>query len=210
MSRCAGWVIDGLVRIDLFLKTGSVRRIPNPVSAPPSDQSRWFSEHVQPHEAALRAFLIARFPALFDVDDLVQDTFSRVLRAHAAGPVESPRGLLFATARNLALDALRRRQVVSFEPMAENPESPVYMDVTDVAETVSKRQELELLTEAIQLLPDRCRQVFTLRAVYGLSQREIAAKLGISENTVEKQMGKGLKRCGDFFAQRGMHGGERP
>jgi RNA polymerase sigma-70 factor (ECF subfamily) len=174
------------------------------VPSPQSDQSGWFAEHVQPHEAALRAFLIAQFPALTDVDDLVQDTFSRVLRAQASGPVESPRGLLFATARNLALDALRRRQVVSFEPMAENPSSPVYMDVTDVAETVSKRQELELLTEAIQALPDGCRKVFTLRAVYGLSQREIAVRLGISENTVEKQMGKGLKRCGDFFAQRGL------
>ena len=178
LRRRVGWVIDGHARVDLFPKTRSVRRIPNPVSAPPSDQSRWFSEHVQPHEAALRAYLIARFPVLTDVDDLVQDTFSRVMRAHASGPVESPRGLLFATARNLALDALRRRQIVSFEPMAENPESSVFMDVTDVAETVSKRQELELLTEAIQELPDRCRQVFTLRAVYGLSQREIAKRLG--------------------------------
>lgn len=174
------------------------------MSLPSPDQSRWFAEHVQPHEAALRAFLIAQFPTLPDVDDLVQDTFSRVLRVQAAGPVESARGLMFATARNLALDALRRRQVVSFEPMAENNDSAVYMDVTDVAETVSKRQDLELLTEAIQALPDRCRQVMTLRGVYGLSQREIAEKLGISENTVEKQMSKGLKRCGDFLAQRGL------
>ncbi len=174
------------------------------MSAPQSEQSRWFAEQVQPHEAALRAFLIAQFPALTDVDDLVQETFARVLKARAAGPVESPRGLLFAAARNLALDALRRRQIVAFEPMAENPDSAVYIDVIDVAETVSKRQELELLTEAIQGLPDRCRQVFTLRAVYGLSQRAIAEKLEISENTVEKQLSKGLRRCGEFFAQRGL------
>ena len=145
----------------------------------------------------------ARYPAIADVADIVQETFARVLRARAAGPIASPRGLLFATARNLALDALRRRQVVSFEPMTENEDSSVFMDVTDVAETVSKRQELELLTQAIQTLPDRCRQVFTLRAVYGLSQRAIAEKLGISENTVEKQMGKGLRRCGEFFARLG-------
>jgi RNA polymerase sigma factor (sigma-70 family) len=171
---------------------------------PNSDQSLWFAAEVQPHEAALRAFLQARFPVLADVDDFVQEAFARVLRAHAGGAVASPRGLLFATARNLALDALRRRQVVAFEPMAEDDGSSVYRDVTDVAETVSKRQELELLTEAIQSLPDRCRQVVTLRAVYGLSQREIAEKLGISENTVEKQMGKGLDRCGKFFALRGL------
>jgi RNA polymerase sigma-70 factor (ECF subfamily) len=164
---------------------------------------------VQPHETALRAFLIARFPVLTDVDDLVQETFSRVLRAEAAGAVDSPRGLLFATARNLALDALRRRQVVAFEPMTEEGGSSVFLDATDVVETVSKQQELELLSEAIESLPDGCRRVFTLRAVYGLSQREIAERLGISENTVEKQMGKGLKRCGEFFAQRGVTGKAR-
>jgi RNA polymerase sigma factor (sigma-70 family) len=181
----------------------AARRHPTMIPPQPNPND-WFAQEVQPHEAALRAYLGAHFSSLRDADDLVQETFARVLRAHATGNVTAPRGLLFATARNLALDALRRRDVVAFEPMAENNGSPVYMDVTDVAETVSKRQELELLTEAIQALPDRCRQVFTLRAVYGLSQREIAEKLGISENTVEKQMGKGLKRCGDFFAQRGL------
>jgi RNA polymerase sigma-70 factor (ECF subfamily) len=123
--------------------------------------------------------------------------------------VASPRGLLFATARNLAVDALRRRQVVAFEPMAEEAGSSVYMDATDVVEAVSQSQERELLTEAIQSLPDRCRQVLTLRAVYGLSQREIAERLGISENTVEKQLCKGLRRCGDFFAARGLTGRSR-
>jgi RNA polymerase sigma factor (sigma-70 family) len=170
---------------------------------PQREQTRWFTEEVQPHEGALRAFLVARYPVSGDVDDLVQETFARVLRAHSAGPVRSPRGLLFATARNLALDLLRRRQVVIFEPMTENDGSSVFMDVTDVAETVSKQQELELLTAAIQELPDRCRQVFTLRAVYGMPQRAIAEKLGISENTVERQIGKGLRRCGEYFTRHG-------
>jgi RNA polymerase sigma-70 factor (ECF subfamily) len=88
--------------------------------------------------------------------------------------------------------------------MTENPDSSVYRDNTDVVETVSKRQEFTLLTQAIQTLPERCRQVFTLRTAYGLSQKEIAAKLGISENTVEKQMGKGIRVCTEFFAARGL------
>lgn len=173
------------------------------MSAPTPD-AQWFASEVQPHEAALRAFLKAHYSSLADTDDLVQDAFTRVLQAHSAEPVASPRGLLFTIARNLARDAIRRRQVVAFEPMADNPDSSVYRDVIDVAEIVSKRQELELLTEAIQSLPDRCRQVFTLRAVYGLSQREIAERLGISENTVEKQMGKGIRRCGEFFSRLGL------
>jgi RNA polymerase sigma-70 factor (ECF subfamily) len=44
----------------------------------------------------------------------------------------------------------------------------------------------------------------TLRVAYGLSQREIAAQLGITENTVEKQMGNGIRRCTEFFARLGL------
>lgn len=45
-----------------------------------AEQARWFSEHVQPHEPALRAYLSKRFPSLPDHDDLVQETYARLLR----------------------------------------------------------------------------------------------------------------------------------
>jgi RNA polymerase sigma-70 factor (ECF subfamily) len=75
----------------------------------------------------------------------------------------------------------------------------VLYDADDVTETVARNQELELLTEAIQSLPDRCRQVFTLRKVYGLSHAAIAAKLGISEHTVSAQLTIGIQRCTHFM-----------
>lgn len=169
-----------------------------------ADLTAWFATDVQPHAPALRGYLLARYPTLPDVDNLVQECLVRVLRARETGPVESPKGLLFAIARNLALDTVRRQKVIAFEPMTENPDSSVFKDSTDVVETVSKQQEFALLTQAIQTLPERCRQVFTLRTAYGLSQKEIARKLGISENTVEKQMGKGIRICTEFFARRGL------
>ena len=52
-----------------------------------------------------------------------------------------------------------------------------------------------MLVRAIQGLPDRCRQVFTLRKVYGYSQKEIALRLNISENTVEQHLTKAARRC---------------
>jgi RNA polymerase sigma-70 factor (ECF subfamily) len=64
--------------------------------------------------------------------------------------------------------------------------------------------ELELLTQAIQSLPDRCREVLTLRKIEGLSQREIAARMGISEHTVEAQVANGMRRCAQFFRDRGI------
>lgn len=177
---------------------------PSVVNSPPDDNSRWFAAEVQPHEASLRAWLRSQFPRLPDVDDIVQEAFARVLRARERGPVQTPRALLFTAARHVAIDQIRRGKVVSFEPLTEFTGPPVYDDRPGVAETAAHRQELEILTHAIQSLPDRCRQVLTLRKIYGLSQKEIAAELGISEHTVEVQVANGMRRCADFLARHGL------
>ena len=114
---------------------------------PDSELGRWFATHVQPHEAMLRAWLRSRFRTEDDLDDLVQESYLRLLRARERGEVASPKAFLFSIARNLTL-----------------------------------------LTEAIRSLPARCRQIFTLRKVYGLTQSEIAAQLGLSENTISAQL----------------------
>ena len=177
---------------------------PCSVDKPRSEHVRWFTAEVLPHEPALRAWLIARFGPECEVDDLVQGAFARILRSEQAPHPDSAKAFLFATARNLAIDQLRHRRVVSFETLAELPESHVLDDKPGVGETVSRRQELELLTAAIQSLPERCRQVLTLRKIYGLSQKEIAAQLGISEHTVEAQVGIGVRRCAEYLARFGL------
>src|SRR5512145_910360 len=96
---------------------------------PPHDpeSARWFATEVQPHAAGLRSYLAGQFPYLPDADDIVQESLLRVVRAHRAGRVDSPRALLFATARNLALDLLRRQRVVAFEPITEVADSSVFI-----------------------------------------------------------------------------------
>ena len=168
------------------------------------DYERWFREEVQVHQDALRAWLRGKFPALADLDNLVQESMARVWRTCAAREISSPRALLFTTAHNLAIDQLRRERVVSLEPLAETPELPVYEESLSPADATAHNQELELLTQAIQSLPDKCRQVLTLRKIYGLSQKEIAAQLGIREHTVEAQVGNGMRRCAAFFARHGL------
>ena len=59
------------------------------------------------------------------------------------------------------------------------------------------------MTKAIQSLPERVRQIFTLRTAYGLTQRQIAERLGVSESTVEKQMAAGIRQCAAFFSRGG-------
>lgn len=164
----------------------------------------WFREEVQIHAGALRTWLKVKFPAIADVDNIVQETLTRVWRTQVAVEVASPKALLFATAHNLAIDQLRRQNVVPMESVAEIAELPVMEEGPTPSETAARTQELELLTQAIQSLPEKCRQVLTLRKIYGLSQKEIAAQLGISEHTVEAQIGNGMRRCATFFARRGL------
>jgi RNA polymerase sigma-70 factor (ECF subfamily) len=167
-----------------------------------TDSSLWFLTEVQPYRPALQAWLLVRFPTLPDVDDLVQEAFARLLRARESGPIRSTRALLFATARNLALDAVRRQRVVRFEPITDQTDDSVLIDSTDVAAVVSKQQELELLTDAIQSLPGRCRQILTLRMAYGFKPKQIAAHIGVSDSTVEKEMAQGIRACAAYFAAR--------
>jgi RNA polymerase sigma-70 factor (ECF subfamily) len=163
--------------------------------------ARWFADEVLVHEGALRAWLRGRYPELTDPDNIVQESLARVWRTSGSGEVQSPRALLFTTAHNLALDQLRRRRLASIEPVTEIANLSVYEEGPTPADTAAHNQELELLTQAIQALPDRCRQVLTLRKIYGLSQKEIASELGITEHTVEVQIANGMRRCAEFLAR---------
>jgi RNA polymerase sigma factor (sigma-70 family) len=182
------------------------------MNPPPSDPApvldrnaaRWFAEEVEPHEFRLRAWLAARFPRLQDLDDVVQETYVRLFRARRAGGIRSVQAFLFTAARNAACDVFRRQRGCVLDHMEDHAALRVLEEKPDVAEQVSASQELEVLAEAIRQLPHRCRQVFTLRKIYGLSQREVALQLGISEHTVEVQMGKGARRCAEFLRARGI------
>ena len=147
----------------------------------------------------LRAWLRGQFPKAGDVDDIVQEAYVRVLEAHATQTIESPKAFLFATARNLALGRVRHLKVESDFALAESHVTGVCDESADVAQAVARAQELELLTQAIQSLPTRCRQIITLRRIYGLSQKEVAAQLGISEHTVEAQGTIGLRKLAEYF-----------
>ena len=148
-------------------------------------------------EGVLRAYLFrfVRNPA--DVDELLQETYARLLVASPADGTEvrSVRAFALTIARNVALDWLRHRDVVPMELVSDLAALDVLDEKAQVEEIVNSHQELALLAEVVGELPKRYRQVFTLRRVYGLSQREIAQDLGISETTVEQLLARAVRRC---------------
>jgi RNA polymerase sigma factor (sigma-70 family) len=107
-------------------------------------------EEVRPHEPALRAYLHHSFPTLHDLDDLVQETYARLLRAKGAGKVGHARSYFFATARNAALDLFRRGRVVSIAGIADIERLGVLEDRPNAAEAVNHDQELEIRMGAVE------------------------------------------------------------
>jgi len=162
-------------------------------------------------EGLLRAYLFryVRNPA--DVDELLQETYARLLVAHptGCGEVRSVRALALTIARNVALDWLRHRDVVPMDLVSDLASLDVLDEKAQVDEIVNSHQELALLAEVIAELPKRSRQVFTLRRVYGLSQREIAQRLGIREETVEQMLARAVRRCAEALFAREV-AGDRP
>lgn len=167
---------------------------------PPQDpiSAKWFEENLKPHEAMLRAWLRSQFSSEFDVDDIIQEAFVKVLHKHEEGEVISPKAYLFVVARNQALMRARRKVVAKEKAFTDFVET-IEDTEADVLEEVSRHQELDMLTKAIQSLPTRCRQIITLRKIYGLSQKETAAELEIAVHTVEVQMGIGIRKIGAYF-----------
>jgi RNA polymerase sigma factor (sigma-70 family) len=170
----------------------------------PTDHARWFEEEIQPCEPVLRSYLRGSFPGVRDVDDVVQESYLRLWKVRAAQSVRSARGFLFHVARCVATDLVRRNRAAPFCEVADWSELPVADEACNSAEAACAREELELLAAAIEALPPRCREIVILRKLKRVPQKEIAARLGISDQTVQVQVLKGVKRCGAFLLAHGV------
>lgn len=159
----------------------------------PTSLDDWFTHEILVHEAALQHFLALSWAHRDEIADLRQETYARVYEAAARERPRQPRAFLFATARHLMADRVRRSKVVSIEPMGDFEPSSVLMDEVSPERWCGGRQGLARLAEAFDRLPDRCREVVWLRRVEDLSQREVAQRMGISEKTVEKHIAKGMR-----------------
>lgn len=138
-----------------------------------------------------------------EIEDIVQETYVRICAVKQTEQIRHPRSFLYRTARNLALDHLKRtetRMGVSMEDEGVNVDVEPE-DLDEVYRQVSAKQEFEHFCEAVRHLPLQCRRAFVLKKVYGYSQKEIARSLNISENTVEKHIATGINRCRKFMKQ---------
>ncbi len=122
--------------------------------------------------------------------DLAHDTFVRVLESNPDS-VEQPRAYLHQTARNIAVDGFRREELLDAKELATVP--PSSSETGDPEQYMRAIQLAESVERALQELPLNCRKVFVWQKIEGLTQAEIAERLGLSRNMVEKYMIRTLR-----------------
>ena len=177
-------------------------------SATAADAARWFEQEVRPHDAQLKAYLRHSFPGVRDVEDLVQESYLRIWRSRAAQPIQSAKAFLFRVARNLALNLVDRQRASPVAVVGDLAALPVSEERSGTVETVERNEKIQLLVQALAMLPPRCREITILRKLKGVPQREVAARLGLAEKTVEEQVARGVRRCETYLRRHGITAGD--
>lgn len=153
----------------------------------------WFKREVVVHEAALMRFLRRCWPHAQDLHDLRQETYIRVYEAAARSRPVHAKAFLFATAKHLITDRMRRQRVVTIDTVGDLETLDVIIDDVSPERRLGARQELRELARAFDQLPSKCRETVWLRRVDRLPQKQVAARLGVTEKTVEKHLMKGMR-----------------
>lgn len=156
-------------------------------------RAAWVAAQVMPHEPVVRRWLARSKVAPPEIDDLVQYAYCRFAELPSVEAITDPAAYFFEVVRRAQLNNMRRARVVSMETVAEIDALNIYAEDPSPERVVAARRELGEVLRLIERLPDRCRRVFEMRKIQGLSQREIASSLGIPETVVENEVVKGLR-----------------
>lgn len=141
---------------------------------------------------------VAKIVPIGDVEDVVQETYVRILLVDEPSKIENPKSYLFKIARNLALDNVKSaasRLTESWDESMHVYAVGVGHDYDETFERAASSEEFGHFCEAVRQLPKQARRVFVLKKIYGYSQREIACELGIAESTIEKHISLAIRKC---------------
>jgi len=167
------------------------------------ERTRWFLRNILPHEPALKGWLSRSTPVGVDPDDVIQEAYTILAELPTVEDIRHPRAYLFQVARSVITRHIRRARIVAIHAV-DDLERLEHPDEAATPERLAiDRDELRQLARAIAAMPLKTRQAFVLRRVKGLPQREIAAQMRISENTVETHISRGILFLMDWFGSSG-------
>ncbi|WP_440466805.1 sigma-70 family RNA polymerase sigma factor [Pseudomonas sp. YH-1] len=158
--------------------------------------SRSVSQAYRSFHGELLRFLRKQLGSSADAADLAQDAFAQWLKSSSRHEVEQPRAFLFQVARNLLRDHWQRSRRFTSEPetASDTDQQPAAEGGEPVVQ-FERQRYLRELSRALDSLPPRRREAFILHKFDGLSQPEVARRMGISLSMVEKHVASALLHC---------------
>jgi RNA polymerase sigma factor (sigma-70 family) len=159
----------------------------------------WFCREVLPLERALMRFIHRNWRVADDVIDLRQEVYALTLAGARNGLPQNAGSYVYAIARNLLINRAKRARIVSFDLVAELEDVGQRHDFFAAERHLIARDELRRAEAGMAALPPRCREVVRLRKVEGLTTREVADRMGVGVDTVEKQLTLGIRALTDFM-----------
>jgi len=152
------------------------------------------SRLIETYDEELRRVMFRRCGCIDTAADIVQETYQRMFTGNLWQQADNPRALLHRIAANLATDYERRRNTRN-QHVDHDDTGDAALQVSDGIDPEQinlARERLDRLVAAVDSLPTKCRTVFMLRKFEDLSHAEIAGRLGISRNMVEKHLRNAL------------------
>lgn len=137
-------------------------------------------------------------------EDLVQEVFIKIWeqRQDLIGS-DQLKFYLFTAVRNNCLTSLQKNKKYGFRELKD--EDAFDDIIIRIAPEVKTKDPRILVSQAMEQLPPKCREVFMLSRLSGLTYQQIADSLGISVKTVENQMGKAIRMLKVFAKENGIY-----
>jgi len=152
----------------------------------------WFAHEVLPLEATLMQFLQHNWRNQSEIADLRQEIYIRVYESAVKQIPEKPRKFVFTTARNLLVDRARRARVIPIEAAVDFELFEIASDEPGPDRIVLARDELRRMRNALDELQPRWREAIELGRIEGLSRREVAQRMAVTELTAATYLKFGI------------------
>lgn len=127
-----------------------------------------------------------------DVEDIVQETFVKSYEADLKQDIQFTRSYMLKTAKHLALNHIAKWDNKFNDSLENDNELPVLLKSMKLEDEYTSKERFLLFCRATEQLNSSIRKCFILKKVYGMSQKEIADQMQLSQSTVEKHIAKGL------------------
>ena len=150
---------------------------------------------------SLKQYFIRRGARPHTAEDLAQDVFVRLAGRAATTRIDNVDAYLMQTASSVWKDHARKLRSHA-DAAHVTYDDPLHGYEERSPERVYEgREGVRRVLDALNALSDRGRQVFVLRRFEGMSQKEVARRLGISVSLVEKEMMKAMAHISDWFGE---------